>query len=94
MALYVLKWIVGLIVIAAGVLFGLSIIIASSSSDIYKMGGAAMISISFLIVGINIFMMGSNEKKKDEEINKIKKLITKAEGLSSKKKIESFRTFR
>jgi len=37
MALYVLKWIVGVIVLAVGVLFGLSIALNAKSADMYMM---------------------------------------------------------
>lgn len=94
MALYILKWGVGIIVLAVGVLFGFSIAMNTSSADIYLMSGATMISISFILLGSNIFIMGFNERKKNKEIRKNKQLLTKAEYLSSKKTIDSYRNIR
>jgi len=94
MALYILKWAVGLIVLVIGILFGLSIAINTSSADIYQMSGATMISIAFILLGSNIFIMGVNDRKKNKEITKNKFLQIKAEDLSSKKRIDSYRNIR
>lgn len=94
MMLYVFKWGVGLIVLVIGILFGLSLAVNSTSADIYQMSGATMISISFIILGSNIFIMGLNDRKKNKEIMKNKFLQTKAEDLSSKKRIDSYRNIR
>lgn len=94
MALYILKWGVGIIVLAVGVLFGLSIALNAKSTDVYMMSGATMIAISFMIVGSNIFFMGISEMKKKREIKKNKIILNKAEILSSKKRIDSYRNIR
>lgn len=94
MAVYILKWVVGLVVLAVGILFGLSIAINAKSTDVYMMSGATMIAVSFMIVGANIFFMGTTELKKKKEIKKNKQLLLKAEDLSSKKRIDSYRNIR
>ncbi len=96
MALYVLKWVVGMIVLAVGVLFGLSVALnaKSTSADVYMMSAATIIAISFMIVGTNIFFMGSSDMKRNKEIKKNKELLTKAEVLSSKERIDSYRNIR
>jgi len=94
MAVYILKWVVGIIVLAVGMLFGLSIALNAKATDVYMMSGATMIAISFMIVGANIFFMGTTEMKKKKEIKKNKKLLLKAEDLSSKKMINSYRNIR
>ncbi|NMC58458.1 MAG: hypothetical protein GYA51_03585 [Candidatus Methanofastidiosa archaeon] len=94
MALYILKWIVGFIVLAVGVLFGISIIITSPSSSVYLVGGAGMISLAFLVVGIIIIIMGSNEKKKDKEIEMNKRVLSKAEAFSNQRSIDTYRKIR
>jgi predicted dinucleotide-utilizing enzyme len=94
MALYILKWGVGLIVLSVGVLFGLSLAMNTSSADIYIMSGATIISISFIILGANIFIMGLKERKKNKELRKNKQLLTKAEYFSTKKTIDSYRNIR
>ncbi len=94
MALYVLKWVVGIIVLGVGLLFGLSIAINAKATDVYMMSGATMIAISFMIVGANIFFMGTTEMKKKKEIKKNKELLAKAEYFSSKKRIDSYRNIR
>jgi hypothetical protein len=53
-----------------------------------------MIAVSFMIVGANIFFMGTTELKKKKEIKKNKQLLLKAEDLSSKKRIDSYRNIR
>ena len=78
MALYVLKWIVGVIVLAVGVLFGLSIALNAKSADMYMMSGATMIAISFIIVGTNIFFMGTSEMKKMKEITRVIRLLSRS----------------
>ena len=88
MALFILKWAVGMIVLAVGVLFGLSIALNAKATDVYMMSGATMIAISFIIAGANIFFMGTTERKKMKEIKMNKKLLLKAEDLSSKKIID------
>ncbi len=94
MVLYILKWVVGMIVLAVGLLFGLSIALNAKSSDVYMISGATMIAISFMIVGGNIFVMGTSDMKKKKEIKKNKELLSKAEVLSSKKRIDSYRNIR
>ncbi|NYT04648.1 MAG: hypothetical protein GKC00_08090 [Candidatus Methanofastidiosa archaeon] len=94
MVLYILKWVVGMIVLAVGLLFGLSIALNAKSTDIYMISGATMIAISFMIVGGNIFLMGSSDMKKKKELKKNKELLSKAEVLSSKKRIDSYRNIR
>ena len=94
MALYVLKWIVGVIVLAVGVLFGLSIALNAKSADMYMMSGATMIAISFIIVGTNIYFKGTSEMKKMKEIKKDKEIMSKAEILASKKRIDSYRNIK
>jgi len=94
MAVYILKWVVGIVVLAAGILFGLSIAVNAKSTDIYMMSGATMIAVSFIIVGANIFFMGTTDMKKKKEIEKTKQLLSKAEDLSSKKMINSYRNIR
>lgn len=94
MALYILKWAVGIVVLVVGILFGLSISLNTQSADIYMMSGATMISISFILLGSNIFIMGVNDRKKKKEIKKNKQIIDKAEVLSSKKRIDSYRNIR
>ena len=87
MALYILKWIVGIVVLAVGILFGLSIAMNTSSADFYQMSGATMIAVAFIIAGSNIFMMGASEKKKNKEIKKNKQILSKVEGLSTEKRM-------
>jgi len=94
MAVYILKWVVGIVVLAVGILFGLSIAVNAKSTDIYMMSGATMIAVSFIIVGANIFFMGTTDMKKKKEIEKTKQLLSKAEDLSSKKMINSYRNIR
>jgi len=94
MAVYILKWVVGIVVLAVGILFGLSIAMNAKSTDIYMMSGATMIAVSFIIVGANIFFMGTTDMKKKKEIEKTKQLLSKAEDLSSKKMINSYRNIR
>lgn len=94
MAVYILKWVVGIVVLAVGILFGLSIAINAKSTDAYTMSGATMISIAFILLGTNIFIMGVNDRKKNKEIMKNKFLQIKAEDLSSKKRIDSYRNIR
>ncbi len=94
MALYILKWIVGAIVFSVGILFALSAALSAQSSDIYYISGTAMIAISFIIVGSNIFFMGVTERKKKKELKRNKDLLTKVEILSSKKRIDSYRNIR
>lgn len=94
MAIYILKWIVGIIVLAVGLLFGFSIAINAKATDVYMMSGATMIAISFMIVGANIFFMGTTEKKKKKEMKKNKEILTKAEDLSSKKMLNSYRNIK
>ncbi|KYC50548.1 MAG: hypothetical protein AMQ22_01444 [Candidatus Methanofastidiosum methylothiophilum] len=94
MAIYILKWIVGIIVLAVGILFGFSIAINAKATDVYMMSGATMIAISFMIVGANIFFMGTTEKKKKKEMKKNKEILTKAEDLSSKKMLNSYRNIK
>jgi hypothetical protein len=86
MPLYILKWIVGIIVLSIGILFGLSIAINTPSNDFYLILGATMIAVSFVIVGVNIFVMGTNDKKKSEEIKINKKTLSKIDGLSNEKR--------
>ena len=94
MVLYILKWAVGVIVLVIGILFGLSLAVNTSSADVYQMSGATMISIAFILLGSNIFIMGVNDRKKNKEIIKNKFLQIKAEDLSSKKMIDSYRNIR
>lgn len=94
MAIYILKWIVGIIVLAVGILFGFSIAINAKATDVYMMSGATMIAISFMIVGANIFFMGTTEKKKKKEMKKNKEILVKAEDLSSKKMLNSYRNIK
>ncbi|MEN6379584.1 MAG: hypothetical protein ABFD15_08410 [Methanofastidiosum sp.] len=94
MALYILKWVVGIIVLVVGILFGLSIALNAKATDVYMMSGATMISIAFILLGSNIFIMGINDMKKKKEIKKNKELLSKAEVLSSKKRIDSYRNIR
>ena len=94
MAIYILKWIVGIVVLAVGILFGFSIAINAKATDVYMMSGATMIAISFMIVGANIFFMGTTEKKKKKEMKKNKEILTKAEDLSSKKMLNSYRNIK
>jgi hypothetical protein len=94
MAVYILKWVVGIVVLAVGILFGLSIAINAKSTDAYMMSGGTMIAIAFILLGSNIFIMGVNDRKKNKEIMKNKFLQIKAEDLSSKKRIDSYRNIR
>jgi len=94
MAIYILKWVVGILVLTVGILFGLSIALNAKSTDVYLMSGATMIAISFMIVGANIFFMGTSDMKKKRETKKNKQLLTKAEVLSSKERIDSYRNIR
>lgn len=94
MAIYILKWIVGIVVLAVGILFGFSIAINAKATDVYMMSGATMIAISFMIVGANIFFMGTTEKKKKKEMKKNKEILVKAEDLSSKKMLNSYRNIK
>ncbi len=94
MAIYILKWVVGILVLTVGILFGLSIALNAKSTDVYLMSGATMIAISFMIVGANIFFMGTSDMKKKRETKKNKQLLTKAEFLSSKERIDSYRNIR
>lgn len=94
MAIYILKWVVGIVVLTVGILFGLSIALNAKSTDVYLMSGATMIAISFMIVGANIFFMGTSDMKKKRETKKNKQLLTKAEVLSSKERIDSYRNIR
>lgn len=94
MALYILKWIAGVIVLGVGTLFALSAVLKAQSSDIYYISGATMIAISFIVVGTNIFFMGVSERKKKKELKRNKDLLTKVEDLYSKKRIDSYRNIR
>jgi len=94
MAIYILKWVVGILVLTVGILFGLSIALNAKSTDVFLMSGATMIAISFMIVGANIFFMGTSDMKKKRETKKNKQLLTKAEVLSSKERIDSYRNIR
>ena len=94
MAIYMFKWIVGILVLTVGILFGLSIALNAKSTDVFLMSGATMIAISFMIVGANIFFMGTSDMKKKRETKKNKQLLTKAEVLSSKERIDSYRNIR
>jgi len=94
MAIYILKWVLGILVLTVGILFGLSIALNAKSTDVFLMSGATMIAISFMIVGANIFFMGTSDMKKKRETKKNKQLLTKAEVLSSKERIDSYRNIR
>ena len=94
MALYILKWGVGIIVLIVGILFAFSIAFNAKSTDVYMMSGATMIAVSFMILGSNIFFMGTSEMKKKREIKKNKIILNKAEVLSSKRRIDSYRNIR
>ena len=87
MAPYILKGAVGLLVLSIGILFGLSLAMNTSSADFYQMSGATMISVSFIIVGANIFMMGVHDRRKNKEISINKRTLLKVEGLSTDKRI-------